>query len=148
MATTTMTEAEASVMEFFVENRFEDIDQCRLNDSVANRRYTQGSLLIAAWFGYLDSAHRLRTICPRLELLFELLDFSHSIGIEVISALPIHSSCPFLADHFAGRHIQVQLTAHLVNQGMPFTTSHSYRECVQHAVGPNISIHPGRNLNC
>ncbi len=29
MATTTMTKAEASVKESFVENRFEDIDQCR-----------------------------------------------------------------------------------------------------------------------
>ena len=40
MATTTMTKAETTLVNFIVENRFDDINQLRLHDAVSNRRYS------------------------------------------------------------------------------------------------------------
>ncbi len=75
MATASMSEAEAPFMEFVVEDRFDDIDQGRLHDSVSNCRYPQRTRFIATGFGNLDSPHRLRMISPHLQLLTQSFDF-------------------------------------------------------------------------
>jgi len=62
---------------------------------------------------------------------------------KVCDRWPVNSCGPLLAQHFAGRAEEVQLAKHLVNQRVPFSSSHLvFQKCRQHAIRPNRSLSP------
>jgi hypothetical protein len=67
---------------------------------------------------------------------------------EILGALAVNSSGSISSDDLTSRREEVEFAFDLIAQSMPFASSHSYDECVQHAICPNTTIRPSGNITC
>ena len=144
-----MAEAEASFMKRGVQNRLDHVDQCRLHDSVSHGGNSQRPLLRTARFGNPGPTHQGGTVTVLAKLLVQSVEFLPFVFGEVFDRLPVDSRGTLLAQHFTGRAEEVQLAKHLIDQRVPFSSSHFvFQKCRQHAICPNRSMSPLVNARC
>src|SRR5581483_5836416 len=131
----------AAFDELLLEDRFDCVEDARLNHSVDDRRHPQRTLLSIA----LRDPHSLH--CVRLVRLLSKLftqprqPLFGSFG-KSADRHPIHSSASSPCFDVFPRDRQALLPVHLIDQAVPLPSLHSVFQSLQHALRPYRAFHP------
>ena len=121
-----------------------------LDDAIADCWNTQrASFVRLSRFGNVDPTNRCWAIGLGFELFAELSYFHTNMLFEVLAALTIDSPGFLLPGHFHSGREEIQLSVNLVNQCVPFASSHFIiQKCRQHSVSPDNTLSPPANVRC
>src|SRR5271157_1401175 len=134
--------AVAVLREITLEDRFQDVQQCRLNHPVAHCGNSQRPLFLTPRFGDVVSADLLRSIMAALQILAELLQVLFQAFIEHLDRHVIHPGGTFVGGDLRERGPQYAFGMNLVDQTEPLASFDPLFEGCQHPHCPNQWFDP------
>ena len=142
MTAPTVPKSIAALGERDVEDRFQHMQQRRLQHPISNAGNPQRPQFLAARLGYPDALDRAGPILSRPQFLLQPTQFFGLAVPESLDGLVIDSGRPLVAQHRLACRSEIQRMVDLVNQRVPLSSAHSVSERVQHALVPHDAVRP------
>ncbi len=126
-----------------LEDRFKDLAQRGLHDSISYRGNPQWTALFLAGFGYPHASDGLWPVGAGPEFRCKLFEVTLKLRLEVPDRHMIHPRTPTVGLHTRKGRPKIRRSMDLVHQAVPRTSFHPVFQGCQHAVCPDCGFDPG-----
>src|SRR5260370_13822812 len=123
-------------------DRFNDLEQRPLHDSISRSRDSSGTLFLTPSLGYPDPLDGLRLVLIGSQFLFQLRYCLVFVYFNLSRALLIDSRASAFGYYLLQRSIKVLWTPDFINQPKPLSSFNPRFQRCQHAFRPDDLFHP------
>ena len=129
-----------------LEDRFQNITQCSLDDAVTNRGNAQRSFFFRSRFGNPNSFNGLGSVCSRPERLCQTAEVVLQSLLKHLDGLMIDPWTALVRLYQSKSAPKVRQRVDLIHQAVPLASSHPVFQGRQHAFRPDTRFNPGPSV--